>query len=369
MQKCIVVWLLLSLNAVSANTISISLPTEVVNGIDKRYSSLRPGDTLMLEPGSRGPIQFSNLNGDKDNYIVIINGHAGCDIEGKNRPYGISIRNCRYIRLTGNGARGVTYGIRINSVEQKGAGLGISDKTSDIEVAFLEIANINGPGILCKTNPDCNTGGFTQYNTLIHHDYVHHTKTEGMYIGSTAYEGVHTKCDSITALLMPPVLEGVRVFDNRVEYTGWDGIQISDAIKVECFRNNIRFDSRQDLEWQNSGIVIGGGASGNFYDNNISKGKGYGISCFGKDSVAIIRNTINMDSTINKTAIYVNDKLADSTTCYTIMDNSIRTEFLPAINLANGKYHSSHNIINNKILTRTKGKTIHIDAVRSQVKQ
>ena len=176
---------------------------------------------------------------------------------------------------------------------------------------------------------------------------MHHTGTEGLYIGSTAFEGTNITCNGDTVTELPALLDTVEVFENLVEYSGWDGIQISDALHVKCHHNQIHFDSQKDEKWQNCGLIIGGGAKGIFYENSISNGKGYPINCFGTVTVEIRNNKILQDSSSTKTAIYVNDKLADRLTRYTVSGNTIITQTLPAIILANTKERNPDSVEGN----------------------
>jgi len=246
--------------------------------------------------------------------------------------------------------------------------MGISDNTDNIEVSNVEIANTNGPGILCKTEPNCKALSYQLHNFVIHNCYVHHTGTEGMYIGSSAFKGIATKCDDSVKMLIPPLLDDVLVYDNLVEYTGWDGIQISNAVYVKCYNNKIYYDSRKKEEWQNSGMVIGGGAAGKFYGNTIAHGYGYGITCLGQGNIEIQHNSIMMDSAFNKPAIYANDKLADAEGHYQIKGNTLNTESLPAIKIVSKKHTAPEELIHNKIITHKKAEAIAVEGLKAIIK-
>ncbi|HWB62909.1 MAG TPA: right-handed parallel beta-helix repeat-containing protein [Chitinophagales bacterium] len=343
--------LVLAAHSAEAGSFYINPETEYVDGKGKTYNHLQPGDTLILEPGKREAIAFANINGAAGKSIVIMNGTGLCEINSAKLPYGISLRDCHYIKLCGAGWSKEAYGIKIAEVKHSGAGLGVSDKSDNVDVSFIEIAHTNGPGLLCKTDPTCSTDRWNsvQYNISIHNNYIHHTGTEGLYIGSTAFEGVPEKCDSVKKILLPPLLIDVSVYDNTVDYTGWDGIQISNAQKVNCHGNKIYHDSQKQQEWQNCGLIIGGGASGKFYNNTIAHGLGYGINCFGNDLVEITGNQVTMDSAQKKCAIYLNDKLSNKATHYVVRGNLIITSFAPAIKAVNKRRNKPDEVIANKI--------------------
>jgi hypothetical protein len=372
MKKKIFIAAILCANISYATTIHIGVKTNHIAANDPSISNLHNGDTLMLDTGARGAIQFADITGAPDSYITIINANGLCEIKTDALPYGISLRNCHFIRISGNGSNIYPYGIKVDGVNCKGngAGLGISDKSDNIEVCHLEICNTRGPGILCKTNADCQTDqkNYVSQNTSIHDNYVHHTGTEGMYIGSTAFKGTKLICGGDTLILLPPLLKNVRVFDNLVEYTGWDGIQISNATDVSCYHNKIFYDSQKDQAWQNCGLIIGGGASGRFYENTIANGKGFPINCFGNGNIEITGNLITMDSASTKLAVYINDKLADQKTRYVVTGNIIDTHHYPAIKIINKKKRAPDVIKNNIFPVATHSDIISFEGVKPILK-
>ena len=370
MRKSILIICMALAGLVQARTFDVAIKTNHVSPKEKSYAGLTGGDTLMLEAGARSAIQFADLEGLPGNYITIINAPGISEINAGILPYGISLRNCHYIRLTGTGSKKYPYGIRIAEVGHGGAGLGISERSDNIEVCHLEICNTDGPGILCKTNPDCLTyrENYTMLNTSIHNNYVHHTGTEGMYIGSTAFEGTRIKCNNDSVTHFPPFMKNVEVYENLVEYTGWDGIQISYATNVKCFRNQIHFDSQKDVAWQNCGLIIGGGATGRFYENTISNGKGFPINCFGAGQVEITGNSIIQDSSSTKLAIYINDKLADKLTHYILRNNSIQTRHTPVITLVNNLNRMPDLIEGNRIRGVSKKDAVTFEGVKPVIK-
>ena len=370
MKKAIVIGLLFLVNSAQAKTFFVPLQTNHVSAKDKLFADVRGGDTLILQAGERGGIQFADFEGTPGDYITIKADGPLCEIRETVLPYGISLRNCRCVRLTGNGSEQNKYGIKISEVSHDGAGLGISDKSDHIEICYIEICATKGPGILCKTNPDCVTyrETYCASNFSIHHNYIHHTGTEGMYIGSTAFEGVKMKCGEDTVIRLPSLLKNVEVYDNAVAYTGWDGIQISNAINVKCYNNSIDFDSQKDEPWQNCGLIIGGGTSGKFYNNMISGGKGFPINCFGTGKVEITGNRIFQKTNSTKTAIYVNDKLADNRAHYIISKNTIDTKHFPAIHVINRKQRKPDLIKGNIIVPDTGSTVILYEGVKPVLK-
>ncbi len=66
------------------------------------YNQLKGGDTLYFQAGSRDYLCLKNFKGAQGNPIVITN-LGGSVVINTTHYYGISIQNCRYIKLTGTG--------------------------------------------------------------------------------------------------------------------------------------------------------------------------------------------------------------------------------------------------------------------------
>lgn len=284
-----------SLRGATYKSMVVAPTVNYINGLDAPYNLLLPGDTLKLQYGTRDQLLIQNLTGDSDHPIVITNGCGVVGISTENH-YGMSIRNCRYLKVTGTGFPNEFYGIQIKKVEQ-GAGIGINDFSSDIEIDHLSIQNTLFNGINAKTDPDLATPStrekFTQFNTIIHDCSISDTGNEGMYIGNTKYEGVIFDNNGQDTLLMPSLLDGVQIYNNILTRTGWDGIQVSSATKgCQIFGNIISYDSQEAYYSQMSGIMLGGGSKCDCYNNLISNGKGSGIEVHGLGGFKVFNNII-----------------------------------------------------------------------------
>lgn len=298
------------------------------------YNQVKGGDTLYLQAGNRNYLQFRNFQGKAGLPIIIIN-RGGDVIIDTDNYYGISIQNCRYIKLTGTGFSGMMYGFKIKRVAN-GAGMGIGSLSSDFEIDHVSIENTLIGGLYAKTDPDCTgtttRGVFTQYNTIIHDNYIANTGDEGMYIGSTKFSGQVVNCNGKDTLLMPSLLDGVRIYNNIVKYTGWDGIQVSSASKnCQIYNNTILFDSQAGLDTQMSGIIIGGGTKCDCFNNYISDGKGVGIECHGLGGSRIFNNIIVNpgltyfpgDFSKPKHGIYISDNSVQKDSSFYVFNNDI----------------------------------------------
>ncbi len=317
--KCIILILCIGATFQSfATKISIDSKQEFIDGRVYPYNLLLPGDTIEVASGIRSYLLFRDFYGTSQNPIIIINGKGVVEIN-TNHYYGISIQHCNFLRLTGSGDNMHFYGIKITHVEN-GAGIGVGYQSSDIEIDHISIENTLIAGIYAKTDPDCTfettRGNFTQYNTHIHDNRISNTGDEGLYIGSTKYFGQNFTCNGQDTLLLPPLLDGVRAYNNIIENTGWDGIQVSSASKsCQIYNNIVLHDSQRETYSQMSGIILGGGSSCDCFNNFIKDGKGNGIENHGLGGNKIFNNIIvdagrsfqPNDSSKTKQGIYISD--------------------------------------------------------------
>ena len=312
-------FLLIFVKTVGGQTSHIITPDKIyLNGLDAAYQNIKPGDTLVFVSGAKNYLLIKNFHGAPGKPLVMINS-GGPVIIDTDHYYGISIANCQYIKLTGTGDPSQTYGFQVKRVAN-GSGLGIGELSSDFEIDHVSIENCKIGGLYAKTDPDCSLtsvrGNFTQHNTIIHDNYVANVADEGMYIGSTKYDGQTVFCNGKDTVLMPSLLDGVRVYNNIVKYSGWDGIQVSSASKdCKIYNNTILFDSQAEANAQMSGIMIGGGTKCDCFNNFISQGKGDGIESHGLGGTRIFNNIIldagksylPADLTQMKYGIYISD--------------------------------------------------------------
>ncbi|HWS01693.1 MAG TPA: right-handed parallel beta-helix repeat-containing protein [Prolixibacteraceae bacterium] len=315
-------------------SIVIAVDKLMIDANDQAYKNVKPGDTLYIQAGKRAYLNIRHFRGKHGSPIVMIN-KGGDVIIDTDHYYGISIQNCRYIQLTGTGYPGQFYGFKIKRVA-KGAGIGIGYLSSDFEIDHISIENTLIGGLYAKSDPDCAPGSdrssFTQYNTVIHDNYIANTGDEGMYIGSTKYDGQIVKCHGKDTLLMPPLLDGVSIYNNIVKNTGWDGIQVSSASRnCRIYNNTVLFDSQKKENNQMSGIIIGGGTKCDCYNNFIGQGNGVGIECHGLGGTRIFNNIIvdagrsylPLDKTRMKHGIFVSDNSVQKDSSFYIMHNNI----------------------------------------------
>lgn len=350
----VIILLFISTNAFAVSH-EISTSTTSIYG-----TSMNPGDTIKLLSGQREFLYFDGIHGNSASPIVIIN-EGGQVVVNAIDPgtYGIKFKNCSYIKLTGSGHSSHQYGIHVDGVTF-GTGVSVDNLSTNFEMERVEISDIQIAGMYIKTDPTCTTPestreNFTMYDIRIHDCYLHDIGDEGMYIGSSKYTGYDIGCGT----LLPHLIEGVRVYNNIVENTGWDGIQVSSA-SSDCFiyNNTIRNDSYKETDFQMSGILIGGGSDCDCYNNKIFDGKGDGIDVLGFGNHKIYNNLIVRpgmsyhpnDGSTNypKHGIWVGNVVTSPNAEMFIYNNTIISPKTHGIKLANVSI-SSYKIYNNII--------------------
>jgi hypothetical protein len=314
--------------------IVVDISTNLVDATISPFNQLLPGDTLFFQAGTRNYLLIRNFLGEPGNPIIFMNLDGIVTVD-TDHHYGISMENCRFIQFTGTGATDQFYGFHIRRV-RGGAGLGIGDLSSDVEIDHFYIENVPIGGIYAKTDPDCSFSNtrdkFTQYNTIIHDNYILQAGNEGMYIGSSKYFGQMVNCNGVDTLLFPSLLNGVKIYNNIISYSGWDGIQVSSASEnCQIYDNLIMFDSQDEQYGQMSGILLGGGSKCDCFNNYIADGKGNGIESHGLGGYRIFNNIIvnagktfkPSDSSQMKHGIFVSDVSVQQDSSLDLLFNDI----------------------------------------------
>lgn len=270
---------------------SIGPDVEQADGL-ANYDAVKPGDTVCLEAGTRPPLKLVNFQGTEGKPVVFINSGGTVVIEGSASDYtGIHIQASKQIRLTGTGvseqcgspfpATEQQCGIRIVNT---GRGVAGKDKTGRIEIDHIEIEGSNKMGITVKSdvNEGANRDDWTQYNTYLHHNYIHDIGTEGFYVGSSFY---NERSD--------PVLEGVEVSHNLIMRTGWDGLQVGSAVR-DCFihHNRIIKTGQANESNQRSGLMNNRGSACHINENTIIDSASDGIYVQGNGGNQVYNNVI-----------------------------------------------------------------------------
>ncbi len=354
MRLCLIFSVTILSLYVSASNIIINNST---NYLDGNTTLISPGDTLFIQGGTRNGLDIRNINGSITNPIVIINKDSVCNIISSSN-FGLKIVNSKHVKLIGNGTSN-QYGFKITSTDigiQYTGGWSNTSGSSDIEIQQVEIYNCY-TGILGKSIND--RSSFIQKNSIIANSYFHHIDREAIYLGSSFY---HNSNDHL--------LSGVWVYNNIVDSTGWDGIQIGSATdSCWVFNNHIMNDSYLKTGSQMSGIMLNPGSKCDCYNNFIKNGKGPGIfdQGLGENNIynnVIINAGVDGDSTAPRggdgIAIWgVNRPYSTGNSIY-VFHNTIVSPMNNGITFAyDPSTQGNQSIISNNIIINPKGKAYH----------
>ncbi|MDQ6843432.1 MAG: right-handed parallel beta-helix repeat-containing protein, partial [Bacteroidota bacterium] len=331
-----------------------------------------PGEKVCIQGGYYPYISLDGLVGTATQPITISN-CGGQVICGSGPTYCYRIVNSRFFRFTGTGAPGIMYGFKSYwSGGTTAAGMSVRDSTSDYEIDHLETQNSQN-GFLCKIDPaDCTpaswSSGWTIKNVLIHDNYVHNTIGEGMYIVNTGVTQNVQDCNNQTITIEPVKMNGLKLYNNIVDSTGWDGIQVAATTNAEINNNKVTNYGMQNLGSQQAGIILGGKSNGAVHDNYINGGTGEGLEIFGYGNVRIYNNIIidaGWDaSSAGQDAIAVDDRPQPNNK-YTglqvyVINNTVVNAARNAVHLFNSyNTMAQGNLIYNNLLVKPNNKSIY----------
>ncbi|RQO75558.1 hypothetical protein DBR43_09475 [Pedobacter sp. KBW06] len=260
------------------------------------------GDILILK-GTFTSVYISNLNGSATRPIVIKNakgtvttiGNSSWD--GVDLSFGFHLVESHYIVLGGersksefvlNGSKSANRHAYNNLV--------LSDHTDHIEIKNMIISN-GGTGILAKTDPKKGDPSTHHPNSKleelsIHDVMIDRTKNEAMYIGHTATYWNLTSGEPFyldpskfipgKEYVQPIKWEKVKIYNNKVQNSGYDGIQTAAIDQLEVYNNTVINWATAHNSVHNGAILIGGRTTNtNTHDNVVHHGWGEMLQFYG----------------------------------------------------------------------------------------
>lgn len=270
-------------------------PDALVGITPSNLNNPQPGDTICLIAGDYYQLFVFDIHG-SDEYPIVIRNCSGKVTIHNNVNYGIAFHNCSHIRVLGAGSSDHHYGIAINGTA--GNGISVDKKSTNIEIAFVEVGNTGMSGMMFKSDPTCTDfsvvrDSFALREVNIYSNYIYNTGNEGVYIGSSYYAGFPLNCGGLDTIVLPHEVIGVNIFNNIFEQTGRNSIQVSSAPE-RCFIHNnyISKDSQKAIFQHMNGIQVGGGSCCDVFNNIIVDGKGSGIHYFGTGPARLFNNLI-----------------------------------------------------------------------------
>lgn len=299
-----------------AKAIEVTGDQRIVDGISQ---NIRPGDTIYIMAGNRQELVLQNITGTVRKPVVVIN-RGGKVVINTKKDYGILFNNSIHFRITGTGSSD-KYGFEIAATANHG--LVVTEFSSYCEADHLEIHHVGFAGIVAKTDPNCTRKDlryFIMQQLSFHDNLIHDTEAEGFYVGYSWHPAREYQCDK-DSLLYSHQLHGIRIYNNTVYNTGQEGIQVGSGTKdVMIYSNSVFNYGMTNILWQNHGVQIGQGTTGDFFNNVVNTGPAEAISLFGGGNNRVYDNVIVNSGA---SAIYQNDRGAIPESDYRIMNNLI----------------------------------------------
>lgn len=187
--------------------------------------------------------------------------------------------------------------------------------TSDVELFEIEICNTGFTAIASKTDPTAANpwfwyGNFEEKNFIWHHSHIHDTTGEGYYIGyftaskkTAVYTGATTTFKNLAGESVTYVngnqydmrahsMEKVRIYRNKLERLGYDGMQLANARHSEVCYNTVDFGGMRNDADQASGMSLQS-MDGRVYNNVITNYNGPGMQLGPMTDLEIFNNIVD----------------------------------------------------------------------------
>ncbi|MBL4821909.1 MAG: hypothetical protein JKX90_00085 [Colwellia sp.] len=279
---------------------------------------IKPGETICLDSSvDYKRMTWRNIVGTVADPIIIkncggqayINSHRSITPNSVGNPnnvnHGWVFENSSFFKIKGDGDPQSQFGIKVSS--PGGYYIKMSKFTTNFEISNVEVAGLypggtdplsGFAGIGIKTAPLCDSsadrGTWEMRDIKVHHNYIHDVGAEGLYIGYGFYSGrLHGGNTCSLKMDYPHAINGLRVFNNRIENVGWDGIQVKNADSdVEIYNNSIVNYGTKNNGNHNEGLLVGDGSEALIYNNWIENGSGNGIQINAFGNTKIFNNTV-----------------------------------------------------------------------------
>lgn len=248
--------------------------------------------------------------------VITINQNTPLDLHGQSYNT-LAISGIRDIVVDGRGYHNLERGLRFsaNPVTKKKPTIPVqySNGSSDMELFSLDITGSSFTAIMAKTDPDGTNpwwwyGNFDQKNFRMHHLYIHDTDCEGCYLGyytpgqeKVTYTGETVTFENLKGEMVTYTkgqsymkkahyLTNFRFYRNLFERTGYDGVQISNAVGEVCY-NTLRGCAYREESSQTSGLSIQS-FSGKCYNNFLLDSHGPNMQVGPLGNIEIFNNVI-----------------------------------------------------------------------------
>lgn len=310
----------------------------------------QPGDTICMMAGEYNEwTAFYNLAGTKEMPIVIINCGGQVTINSTSR--GFDTFNSNDFVITGTGDPDIFYGFKISGGSD---GIRCNNFSNNYRVDHIRIDGVSNHGFDMKNDPICddprtwrNSGLVNDY-VIVHDTYLTNIGREGFYVGDSHYQ-TSVNClrgteDNTVMVEEAPIIH-CEIYNNIVDWTGNDGIQVGSVIGEALIYNNVIRNFGQIDPSHRSGFQINPGTKGIMYNNQLYNGLGSAFFISG-DGVKIYNNVVSNA----KNAVEAYDNLTSSDSRYQVFNNTFVNLTESGIAMLNADFTLNENYFYNNIV-------------------
>ncbi|MGL1888641.1 MAG: T9SS type A sorting domain-containing protein [Reichenbachiella sp.] len=338
-------------------------PTENQIIFNGKNEGVQPGNIVCLTAGTYRKLIIEDVEGTKEKPVIFQN--CGGLVEFEPTSEGIDSRSTHDIWITGTGDKDLFYGISISG-KPGGGGIGIRMGffTNNYHIDHVKIEDVKTHGMNLKNDPKCDdprtwreSGNVNDY-VIVHDNYINNTGQEGFYIGDSHYHHEELTClgggENEGRLVQESPILKAEVYNNIVENTGRDGIQVGSVIEEAIIHDNhVRNSGLGGNESHLSGFQINPGTKGILYNNIVINTPGTAYFILG-DGVEMHHNLAYKA----ETAIEGYERLTHDTSTYIIHNNTFLEIFGYGISFSIASFTKPSNIYSNNIIHYIKNDNI-----------
>lgn len=274
-------------------------------GVYKPFSfgpdyNVLPGDTVKINGSTvNSTMDFiiGNLHGCPGQPIIIkpINAQAVIGtLKLANTGEGVGNNKVSYVHVDGTGIAGQEFGFKMRQF--------VAYTAHHIEVNNVWADNSGQVSFALSTYENATPKSLDRMFP-VHYSrgmYIHDNKitggvNEGMYIGPSTPVTYVGYSDPINARM-----DSIYVYNNQIDSTGQDGIQISSGNNVWVFNNYLDRPAKNNVTGHGTGISIGSGTRGKVWNNIVRRAANQGLLVSGQDSIESYGNYFDSCSYLNQ---------------------------------------------------------------------
>jgi hypothetical protein len=310
----------------------------------------QPGDTICMMAGVYNEwTAFYDLAGTKELPIVIINCGGLVTINSTSR--GFDTFNSTDFVITGTGDPAIFYGFKITGGSD---GIRCNNFSNNYRVDHIRIDGVSNHGFDMKNDPVCsdprtwrNSGLVNDY-VIVHDTYLTNIGREGFYVGDSHYQTtvncLRGTAENTVVVEEAPIIH-CEIYNNIVDWTGNDGIQVGSVTGEALIYNNLIRNFGQVDPAHRSGFQINPGAKAVMYNNQVYDGLGSAFFLSG-DGVKIYNNVCFN----TKNAVEAYDNLTSSDSRYQVFNNTFANLTGSGIAMLNASFTLNENYFYNNIV-------------------